>query len=91
MSIFDNVALVLSSDPSTVVEAYRAAMLHEFVIDLPEGYDTLLGSGDDKEGGSGGVQLSGGQKQRLMLARARLSKSTYSNPWYLFLVFMHIF
>jgi ATP-binding cassette subfamily B (MDR/TAP) protein 1 len=48
-------------------------MLHEFVIDLPDGYDTIL-SGDDKgEGGGGlGVQLSGGQKQRLMLARARL-------------------
>lgn len=77
-SIFDNVALALSPDPSTVpfqrvVEACRAAMLHEFVIDLPEGYDTILGSGDDKEGGGGsGVQLSGGQKQRLMLARARL-------------------
>jgi ATP-binding cassette subfamily B (MDR/TAP) protein 1 len=77
-SIFDNVALALSSDPSTVpfprvVEACRAAMLHEFVIDLPEGHDTILGSGDDKEGGGGvGVQLSGGQKQRLVLARARL-------------------
>lgn len=74
-SIFDNIALALSSDPGTVpfhrvVEACRAAMLHEFVIDLPEGYDTILGSGGDKEGGSGGgVQLSGGQKQRLMLAR----------------------
>jgi ATP-binding cassette subfamily B (MDR/TAP) protein 1 len=77
-SIFDNVALALSPDPTTVpfprvVEACRAAMLHEFVIDLPQGYDTILGSGDDKEGGGGvGVQLSGGQKQRLMLARARL-------------------
>ena len=74
-SIFDNVALALSPDPSNVpfqrvVEACRAAMLHEFVIDLPDGYDTILGSGNDKEGG--GVQLSGGQKQRLMLARARL-------------------
>lgn len=74
-SIFDNVALALSPDPSTVpfhrvVEACRAAMLHEFVIDLPQGYDTILGSGEEK--GSGGIQLSGGQKQRLMLARARL-------------------
>jgi len=74
-SIFDNVTLALSPDPSTVafqrvVEACHAAMLHEFVINLLDGYDTILGSGDDKEGR--GVQLSGGQKQRLMLARARL-------------------
>jgi ABC-type protease/lipase transport system fused ATPase/permease subunit len=32
-------------------------MLHEFVIDLPEGYDTILGSGDDNEGDGVGVQL----------------------------------
>ena len=42
-------------------------MLHEFVIDLPEGYGTTLGSEDHSEGG---VQLSGGQM--LMLAGARL-------------------
>lgn len=77
-SLFDNIALALSPDPSTVpfhrvVEACRAAMLHEFVIDLPQGYDTILGSGDDQgEGGGVGIQLSGGQKQRVMLARARL-------------------
>jgi ATP-binding cassette, subfamily B (MDR/TAP), member 1 len=92
-SIFENVALALSPDPSTVsfhrvVEACRAAMLHEFVIDLPEGYDTILGSGDEtgnREGGAG-VQLSGGQKQRLMLARPRLR-----NPPVLILGNSHLF
>lgn len=72
-SIFDNIALALSPDPSSVsyprvVEACRAAMLHEFIIDLPDGYHSILGSED----GAVGIQLSGGQKQRLMLARARL-------------------
>lgn len=42
----------------------------EFVIDMPDGYDTILGFGDDKAGGR--IQLSGGQKQRSMLARAGL-------------------
>jgi ATP-binding cassette subfamily B (MDR/TAP) protein 1 len=50
-----------------VEEACRAALMHEFVRDLPEGYDTILGGE-----GSTGVALSGGQKQRLAIARARL-------------------
>ena len=43
-----------------VREACRAALLHESIRDLPEGYDMLLG-------GESGVQLSGGQKQKLGL------------------------
>jgi subfamily B ATP-binding cassette protein MsbA len=51
---------------SDVLEAARAANVHEFVRRLPRGYDSVLGER--------GVNLSGGQRQRLSIARALLKQ-----------------
>jgi len=54
--------------PSATIEEVRNAAqegsAHEFILDLPDGYDTLLGEG--------GTRLSGGQAQRIAIARALL-------------------
>ncbi|MCW8883871.1 MAG: type I secretion system permease/ATPase [Motiliproteus sp.] len=65
-TVKDNIAL---SDPSLpmerVIQAAKLAGAHEFILELAEGYDTIVGEH--------GASLSGGQKQRIAIARALIT------------------
>ncbi|ULA65543.1 MAG: Toxin RTX-I translocation ATP-binding protein [Nitrospira sp.] len=65
-SVRDNIALTdpgLAMEP--VMQAAKLAGAHEFILELPEGYDTLVGEH--------GCSLSGGQRQRIAIARALIA------------------
>jgi ABC-type multidrug transport system fused ATPase/permease subunit len=65
VTIRENIAYGLpDTDDQQVIEAAQLANAHEFITQLPLGYDTLIGER--------GIQLSGGQRQRLSIARAIL-------------------
>jgi ATP-binding cassette subfamily B protein len=53
-----------SASPAQIEQCARDAQAHEFVLRLPQGYDTMVGER--------GVRLSGGQRQRVAIARALL-------------------
>jgi subfamily B ATP-binding cassette protein MsbA len=67
-TVWNNICYGLSNVPKERVEAAaRAALAADFIADLPQGYDTVIGER--------GTRLSGGQRQRIAIARAILKDS----------------
>ena len=68
LSIRDNLRLVKEDlTDEEMIEACKLACFHDFVMKLPDGYDTVVGEG--------GISLSGGERQRLAIARAFVQKT----------------
>ena len=67
-TIYRNIAIGGKQVSEADVEgAAKAAVIHDFIVSLPEGYNTRLGEG--------GVKLSGGERQRICIARAILKNA----------------
>ncbi|HUE56218.1 MAG TPA: ABC transporter ATP-binding protein [Candidatus Udaeobacter sp.] len=67
-TVWNNICYGLSNVPKEkVFAAAQAALAHDFILELPHGYDTLIGER--------GTRLSGGQRQRIAIARAILKDS----------------
>lgn len=67
-SIANNIRFGQETAPmEKVIEAAKKACCHEFIMELPDGYDTVIGEG--------GASLSGGEKQRISIARAIMKDS----------------
>ena len=68
MSIRENLTIIKEDlTEEEMIDACKMACLHDFIMTLKDGYDTIVGEG--------GVTLSGGQRQRLAIARALILKT----------------
>lgn len=64
-TVFNNISFGCpGADRDSVIQAAKIANAHDFIMQMPNGYDTVIGDGGDR--------LSGGQRQRLSIARAVL-------------------
>ena len=66
-TIFENIKMGLDKTKEEVYQAAKDAEIHEFIMSLPNGYDTIIGDGY--------IKLSGGEKQRISIARCLLKNS----------------
>ena len=67
-TVWNNISYGLKDVPKErLTAAAKAALAHDFIMELPQGYDTLIGER--------GTRLSGGQRQRIAIARAILKDS----------------
>lgn len=66
-TVYGNISMNRETSKEEVEQSAKEAQCHEFIMNLPNGYETKIGSG--------GVGLSGGEAQRLAIARAMLKKS----------------
>ena len=67
-TIFENIKYARpSATKADVIKASKKAHIHEFIMKLPDGYNTLVGNN--------GIKLSGGQRQRVSIARALLKNA----------------
>lgn len=67
-SVMDNIRMGnQKASDQQVIEAAKAAQCHEFIMSMPEGYHTVIGTK--------GVHLSGGERQRIAIARAMVKDS----------------
>ena len=67
-TVLNNVNLGLSKTKDEVMEACKKAQIHDFIMTLPECYDTMIGEGSS-------IKLSGGEMQRICIARCFLKNA----------------